>query len=494
VSTRVTILDAVDDTNLFAPWFGEPATWAAWRAFLAALFALKMSSEQLAIYQHCTGRSAPPTQPATEAWLVCGRRAGKSFVLALCAVFLACFFDYRRFLAPGERGTVLIIATNSKQARVIVRYVRALLTHIPMLAKLVERETADAFDLSNSVTIEVHPASAKTTRGYAVVAALLDEVAFFPTDDSANPDYDILDAIRPGMATIPNAMLLCASSPYARRGALFDAYRKHFGREGDPVLVWRAPTRTMNPSVSQQVIDAATERDPASAAAEWLAEFRSDIESFINREAVEVCIAWDVRERAPMQSVRYYAFVDPSGGSGDSMTLAVGHRERDVVVLDALRERRPPFSPEDVVAEFAALLKSYRISKITGDRYAGEWPRERFREHGVAYEPAAKAKSDLYRDLLPAINSRKLDLLDDARLLTQLVALERRTARGGRDSIDHAPGTHDDVANALAGLAATAKRGAYDSSLSWVSDSADDFQRQRLYHHILQTGGYYRQR
>ena len=169
-------------------------------------------------------------------------------------------------------------------------------------------------------------------------------------------------------------------------------------------------------------------------------------------------------------------------------------REGDVVVLDALRERKPAFSPEDVVSEFAELLKSYRITKITGDRYAGDWPRERFREHGVSYEPAQKPKSDLYRDLLPAINSRKLDLLDDARLLTQLVALERRTARGGRDSIDHAPGTHDDVANALAGLAATAKRGAYDSSLSWVSDSADDFQRQRLYHHILQTGGYYRQR
>jgi hypothetical protein len=302
----MTLLEAMADRNLFAPWFRDSTTWAAWRAFIAALFALPMTPEQLTIYQQLTSRSAPPQQSATEAWLICGRRAGKSFILALCAVFLACFFEYRKFLAPGERGTVLIIATNSKQARVIVRYVRALLTHIPMLAKLIERETVDTFDLSNSVTIEVHPASAKSTRGYAVVAALLDEVAFFPTDDSANPDYDILDAIRPGMATIPNAMLLCASSPYARRGALWDAHRRHFGRDGDPVLVWRAPTRTMNPSVSQQVIDAAAERDPASAAAEWLAEFRSDIESFINREAVEACIAWGVRERAPMQSVRYY--------------------------------------------------------------------------------------------------------------------------------------------------------------------------------------------
>jgi len=141
-----------------------------------------------------------------------------------------------------------------------------------------------------------------------------------------------------------------------------------------------------------------------------------------------------------MQSVRYYAFVDPSGGSADSMSLAIGHREDDIVVVDALREIKPPFSPESVVGEFSALLKSYRVSKTTGDRYAGEWPREHFREHGITYEPAAKAKSDLYRDLLPAINSRKLDLLDDARLLTQLVGLERRTARGGRDSIDHPPG------------------------------------------------------
>jgi hypothetical protein len=496
VSARVTILDAVDDANLFAPWFREPATWAAWRAFLAALFALKMSSEQLAIYQHCTGRSAPPTQPATEAWLVCGRRAGKSFILALCAVFLACFFDYRQFLAPGERGTVLIIATNSKQARVIVRYVRALLTRIPMLVKLIERETADSFDLSNGTTIEVHPASMKTVRGYSIVAALCDEIAFWPHEDAAEPDYEVLNALRPGMATIPNAMLLCASSPYARRGALWDAWRKHYGRDDDPILVWKAATRVMNPTVGEHVVAAASEQDPASAAAEWLAEFRSDIESFISREAVEACISYDVRERIPMEHTRFYAAVDPSGGSVDSMTLAIGHRQGDVVVVDALRERKPPFSPEDVVADFAELLKSYRVSKVVGDRYAGEWPREQFRKAGISYDLAQKPKSDLYRDLLPLVNSRKIDLLDDARLLTQLVSLERRTGRGtGRDSIDHPPGAHDDLCNAVAGLAATAKRGTYDSSLDWVSgpDPDKDFQRQRLSQHILRTGGFYRQ-
>jgi hypothetical protein len=97
-----------------------------------------MSEQQVAVYQQCTGRPAPPTHTATEAWLICGRRAGKSFVLALVAVFLATFHDYRRYLSPGERGTVIIIATNARQARVNFRYIRAtpfnISNHFPPIA------------------------------------------------------------------------------------------------------------------------------------------------------------------------------------------------------------------------------------------------------------------------------------------------------------------------------------------------------------------------
>ena len=471
----LTVLDAIADEKLFAPWFRDKKTWAAWHAFLAALFALPMTAEQIEIYRRCTGRTASPSEPASEGWLVCGRRAGKSFMLALIAVYLAAFHDYHRYLAAGERGTVLVIATDRKQARTIFRYTRALLTQVPMLAKLIEREDRETFDLDNSVTIEIGTASFKSVRGYTIVAALCDEMAFWPTDDSAQPDYEILDALRPGMATIPNAMLLCASSPYVRRGALWDAHRRHYGRDGDPILVWQAPTREMNPNVPQQVIDEAAERDRASAAVEYGAQFRSDIETFVNREAVETCVALGVRERAPVSKVRYSAFVDPSGGSADSMTMAIGHREDDVTIIDVVRERRPPFSPEDAVAEFALLLKSYRVTKVQGDRYAGSWPVERFEAHGIKYEPAAKHKSDLYRDLLPAINSRQIDLLDDARLAAQIVGLERRTARGGRDSIDHAPGAHDDIANAVAGVVAALASGAtrFDSSYNWVGGPED---------------------
>lgn len=444
------IIQACRDPHLFAKWF-ERGDWSAWLAFLTALFGLPMAPEHMDTYKRHTGRTQAPAAPYSEAWLIIGRRGGKSLIMALVAVYLATFRSYREYLQPGERATIAVIAADRKQARTILRYVKGFLTTVPMLARMVERETAESFDLAGSVTIEVGTASSRATRGYTYAAVLCDEIAFWPTDDAAQPDYAVLDAIRPGLATIPGAALICASSPYARRGALWDAHRRYHGKDDAPVLVWQAQTRDMNPSIPQRVITEAYARDPASASAEYGAQFRSDIESLLTREAVAAVIDDGVRERPFDRTHRYFGFVDPSGGSSDAMTLAVAHREGDVVVLDAVRERKPPFSPEAVVAEFCDTLKSYGLRKVTGDRYGGEWPREQFRKLGVEYELAPKTRSELYQALVPTINSGKLQLLDVPNLEAQLVALERRTARGGRESIDHPPGGHDDIANAVAG-------------------------------------------
>jgi hypothetical protein len=172
---------------------------------------------------------------------------------------------------------------------------------------------------------------------------------------------------------------------------------------------------------------------------------------------VDAAVVPDRFELPPLTGTNYIAFVDPSGGTSDRMTLAIAHRgERDRVILDAVRERRAPFAPDDVVLEFVPLLKSYNVQTVRGDRYAGEWPRERFRLYGITYEVAEQTKSDLYRDLLPILNSGRAELLDVPRLVSQLCGLERRTARGGRDSIDHPPGAHDDLSNSVAGAIVSA--------------------------------------
>jgi hypothetical protein len=131
--------------------------------------------------------------------------------------------------------------------------------------------------------------------------------------------------------------------------------------------------------------------------------------------------------------------------------LAICHKEDDLTVLDCIREIRPPFSPEAATKELAEVCDSYGISKVTGDRYGGEWPRERFATHGIKYDVAEMNRSEFYLATLPLINSGRCQLLDDSRMLGQFLALERRVAPGGRDSVNHRPGAHhDDVANACA--------------------------------------------
>jgi hypothetical protein len=190
----------------------------------------------------------------------------------------------------------------------------------------------------------------------------------------------------------------------------------------------------MNPSVPQSVIDDAYEEDPASASAEYGAQWRSDIEGDISKEVVDSVMIEGRFELPYVSTNSYLAFVDPSGGSSDSMCLAIGHFDEATKkgVFDCLREIRAPFSPADAVEEFCDVLAVYHVRSVTGDRYGGVFCREPFREQMVAYELSERSKSDLYRDFLPLANSGAVELLDSVRLATQLVSLERRTSRGVR--------------------------------------------------------------
>ncbi|OSI65451.1 terminase large subunit domain-containing protein [Bradyrhizobium canariense] len=327
--------------------------------------------------------------------LVIGRRGGKSRILALIAVWLACFHDYRQYLDEGELGVVQVLAADKEQARVILRYVKGFIKKVPMLARMIERDTNVGLELSNSISIEITASSYRAVRGRTVVAALCDEIAFWQSEDSANPDAEVVNAIKPGMATIPTSMLLLASSPYARKGVLYNMHRQYHGKDDRRVLSWQAATELMNREIDPDFLAQAFEDDAVSAAAEYGAAFRSDVSSFVAREAVDA-VTSDERERPYMPEFKYHAFTDAAGGSGsDSFTLAIGHVEQGIT--------------------------------------------------------------------------------------NQLCGLERRTARSGKDSIDHAPNGHDDVANAVAGVLTSmgARKYRYDASLSWVGGPIDVGQREQ---------------
>jgi hypothetical protein len=448
----ITIVEAMNEmfSGTFRRRLLKGDTWAVWKVFLSALFALPLDEKAKAIYTKHTGRSDAPTEPFRECFIIVGRRGGKSIIAALVAVTLACFRDYRDILAPGEIGVVMILAADRRQARVILGYINAFLS-IPLLASMVVDRLKESITLDNRVQIEIHTSSFKATRGYTLVAAICDEIAFWPQDESASPDTEILNALRPGLSTT-NGLLLGISSPYAKRGELWTNYRMHYGQNDSDVLIWKSDSRSMNPTLSAAVVAAAYLRDSSSARAEFGGEFRDDVETFISIDVVESRVIAQRFELPFSSAYNYVGFCDPSGGAHDSFCLGIAHvTTTGLAVLDCVREVVPPFSPESVCSEFAATLKSYGISEVTGDRYAGEWPREQFRKYGVEYVVSERTKSEIYLSFLPMLMSGTMELLDSKRLVQQLVGLERRTARGGRDSVDHSPGGHDDIANAAAG-------------------------------------------
>jgi len=447
---RVSLRRALTDRGLLGSIL-DGDSWLAWRSILLASMGEVLTADERAAFQSLTNRPAEPLQRVEELWVICGRRGGKTRAAATLAVFLAALCDHRAKLAVGERPIVLCLAANTKQASVAFSYACGVLDSVPLLARLVTNRTSDTLSLATGVDLEIRAASFKGLRGVTSVAVIADEAAFWPNDEAANADSEILAAVRPSLATTLGPLIVI-SSPYARRGEVFNTWRAHYGPTGDArILVAQGASRDFNPSLSQAVVDRAIERDAASASAEYLGQFRSDLEIFVTREVVEACVDSGVHERAP-SDFRHHAFVDPSGGSSDSMTLAIGHVEGKVVILDAIRERRPPFSPEAVVDEFSDLLKRYRIASVVGDAYGGNWPREKFAQHGVSYIVAGRNRSELYLSLLPELNSGTVRLLDNQRLVAQLVGLERRTSRTGKDAIDHMPGQHDDIGNATAGV------------------------------------------
>lgn len=394
-------------------------------------------------------------KPPAEAWVVVGRRGRKSAIAAVIACTAAVFGNWRAVLAPGETGRALVVAVTKDQARIVRSYAEAILRSHPDLEALIVATDQESISLANGITIQCVANSFRSIRGPAVVCAIFEELAFWRSDESATPDKEILRAVRPSMLTTRKhgALLIGISSPYAKRGLLWEKHRDHHGNDASRVLVWQADTFTMNPAADAEEIAEAYRDDPQAAAAEYGALFRDDLQNFLDPDLLATLTRSSPLELPPRAGITYRGFIDPSGGRGDAMTVAVGHREEGRVVVDLARATLAPFDPAVVVEDYAALLQVYRITEATGDAYSGEWCSAAFAEHGIRYKTSPLNKSALYLEALPLFARGEIELPALRGLLVELAHLERRTARGGRDSVDHPPRGHDDLANAVAGVA-----------------------------------------
>lgn len=429
------------------PHFMAPS-WDGWFSVIDLIFGVPPADAEL--MRKITGRSSFPTAPVSEAWIVKGRGSGGSHGGAFVVAYIATTRRYPR--VPGERIYIGVFAPSQKQASITHGYIRGLLRSVPSLSSMIAGETRDSIELVNGLVIEVMAASSATLRGRAYAAVVVEEAAFLPSDDAADPDRELLRAVRPALARVHGSLLVVLSSPHRRDGELYRTWAERFGKDDPDVLVVHADTQTLNPTFSTREIERAYREDAVSARSEYGALFRDDVSGFVSATAIAAVVRAGVTA-LPADGRRAVAHLDfatgTAGDNADAAALAVAVAGL-TPELALVQRWEPPFDPAVVAAEVAGLLRRYGLRRVGIDRFAPGLVGALLRQHGIEAEPAPRTTSEAFINLLTLINAGQVRLLDDPVLRRELSRLERRPGAAGREIVEHPRNGHDDVAAASA--------------------------------------------
>ena len=445
MTAAVTIERALTDGRLLGARFGDGLTWRAWFAILKAAYGRPLTKTERAAFDRVAGGRKPPRRKVRELVVVASRRAGKGSMAGAVACYESALVQHD--LAPGERGVVACVSATKEQATIVREYAGGFFQASSILKCELVDSTADELRLRNGTVVSTLAADYRSLRGRTLLCAILDEAAFM------QDDVECARALLPGLATT-GGMLLILSSPFSRSGLVYSRYQEFFGRDDDDVLVVAGPSELFNPTLDPKMLAAARAADPEGARSEWGGEFRSDIGALFDDAMIEAAVdRARPLELPPREGVNYVAFCDPAGGAeGDSYCVAIAHKENgSELVVDVVRGTAGRFDPQAATADFAALLRCYKISTVVGDAFAGDWVASAWREDGITYVQSDRKRSDLYLDALPFFARALVRLPDHSRLLRELRTLERRTGRNGKEIVNHPRGGTDDYANALCG-------------------------------------------
>lgn len=457
----ISLTDAMSDPSLFGKVFSPRSFWT-WKVVAKLIDNIPLTEpREIELFAQCTGRSynRQAHRAIRRLIVLAGRRAGKDRFLSACGVWRAALCaNWRKYQSAGEGAVVILLGRDKKQAAILRRYCRGLL-QAPELKKQVIRETRDVIEFKNGSSLEIASNDVALVRGRSAIAVLGSECCHWKTGDYiASSDEEVVGAAEPSMSMCPDGgLLILGSSVYRKRGYMFRQYRELFGNAESDDICWFAPSSVMNPKLPAWVIERAMAKDPHQASAEYNNIWRKDQSECYPFDAIEANTDVGVYERPYASWFSYVARIDmASGGGSDSAVLAIAHREKELAVLDLLRERKPRFDAYEVIAEYAQILKQYRISELHGDRYAFQLFADAFKRHGIRMPDPDLTTSEMYLRGLPLMLGRRFRLLADTTLRNQLLNLERRVV-DGHESVDHpkATGAHDDVAAAAIGALVT---------------------------------------
>ncbi len=425
----------------------------AQETLLRAIYGLSLvSDEQRQLFALCTGnRPYREGHRYAETTVIAGARSGKdSRIAGPIMAFEALFGNYP--VSKGETLVFPVVAQDLRATRVTFGYIKSYLTSTHELAACVDDEKQTELTLTNGRSILCFPCTAPAMRSFSIPCGMLNELAFFRLSGSADSDVEIQMAMRRGMIAFEHTTLIKISTPYMKSGVLYDDFQRAFGVDDPDLLVWKASSVVMNPTISDARLARERRQDPSRARREYDAEWVDDLSAYLDSQRVEDAIDQDVHERAPLDGVTYFAGADASGGGDDHFTYCIAHKEPDgTVVQDLLRGYGRGQNLEATVKEIAATLRRYRRSTIQADRYAANWVVEAFRREAITLETSKLPDGSILDQSAAYVECEPLFMQGHVRLLDhpkqrEWITLEKHARPGGKTQVTHPKGGHDDYA------------------------------------------------
>jgi hypothetical protein len=404
--------------------------------------------------------------PRIHVWAL-GRRSSKSTTGALVLLWDALLRrDLDALVRPGERRYAVAVATNLRQARLVIGAARSIVERSPVFAPLIESVTDDEIAFTTGATIAAFPCTSRGGRGWPISTIVLDELAHHVDGEGNSAAESVWRALTPSVAQFgAHGRIIACSTPWGSDGLFASLYARAASGELGDALAHHAATEDANPTITLDYLAAEEARDPESFRSEFMAEFVGGGGAFLAPELIAEAVNADRGELTPEQAQGFIAGLDPAFSS-DPFGLAIvgrphGDPSRLVVALArSWKPTRAASSFEDrravedaVLGEVAAVCRAYRARVVT-DQYAAPQIVDRLRRAGLnvtTVPMTATSKTDAFLELRARLTGRSLELYEHAELLAELRRVRSKFTAGSAAVVNpRTGGSHGDIAQALA--------------------------------------------
>ncbi|MBW1714959.1 MAG: hypothetical protein JRJ77_03915 [Deltaproteobacteria bacterium] len=427
----------------------------AQEVLLRAFYGLPLTGEQKAILGQLThNEGVSSATESTEATWALGARGGKSFLASIIGLYEGTRSKWAKYLNPGEKGYVVIVATRIDQARQVIGASCLRMLENSALKHLINDSTMTELSLRTGISIISLPCNSTAGRGLPICCLILDEVAHYRVE-GPKADELVFSSLRPRLAQFPGAKVVMISTPAAKQGLLWDYFEEGFQVAGR--VTAQGHTRLLNPLIPQDFIDSEYRRNPDNAEREFGAMFSEQVSAFFPLDALQACFT--LLGDLDYQNHTYCAGIDQSGLAGrDRFAFSIAHKEDEQIKVDVVRSWETKDS-EVILADIKALTEEYLIRRVTIDRYAGGWVSQALEKLGLEVQ-TRPSLPEVYVNLKSLVIAGRLELPDHQGLRSGLIATQAYYGRSNTLSIAHERTRegHGDEADATATAVWSASR------------------------------------